>query len=143
MAVSYVRVIDTQLVGQEYKQNIKKYNIINENEDKSKSVKNDSFYQSNLYVGKDFLNSSLDLTYLIDKPDGYLQGKLSDTDDVDYYEFNVAFYRGLGVASDKYNNYITVTLDHIPEGCDLTLFCMMVMGIRSESGRTMAMGERV
>ena len=121
MAVSYVRVLDTQLVGQEYKQNIKKYNIINENEDKSISVKNDSFYQSNLYVGKDFLINSLDLTYLIDKPDGYLQGKLSDTDDVDYYEFNVGLYRGLGVASDKYNNYIIVTLDHIPEGCDYDL----------------------
>lgn len=121
MAVSYIRVLDTQLVGQEYKQNIKKYNIINENEDKSISVKNDSFYQSNLYVGKDFLNNSLDLTYLIDKPDGYLQGKLSDTDDVDYYEFNVAFYRGLGTVSDKYNNYMTVTLDHIPEGCDYDL----------------------
>lgn len=50
-----------------------------------------------------------------------MQGKLSDTDDVDYYEFNVAFYRGFGVASDKYNNYITVTLDHIPEGCDYDL----------------------
>lgn len=121
MAVSYVYVLDTQLVGQEFKQNTQKYNIINENEDKSISVKNDSFYQSNLYVGKDFLNNSLDLTYLIDKPDGYLQGKLSDTDDVDYYEFNVALYRGFGVASDKYNNYIIVTLDHIPEGCDYDL----------------------
>lgn len=121
MAVSYVRVLDIQPAGQEFKQNAKKYNIINENEDKSISVKNDSFYQSNLYVGKDFFNYSLDLTYLIDKPDGYLQGKLSDTDDVDYYEFNVGLYRGFGTVSDKYNNYITVTLDHIPEGCDYDL----------------------
>ena len=121
MAVSYVRVINTQLVGQEFKQNTNKYNIINENEDKSKSVKNDSFYQSNQYVEKDFFHRTLNLTSLIDKPDGYLQGKLSDTDDVDYYEFNVGLYRGLGTVSDKYNNYITVTLDHIPEGCDYDL----------------------
>ncbi len=121
MAVSYVYVLDTQLVGQEYKQNTKKYNIINENEDKSKSVKNDSFYQSNQYVEKDFFHRTLNLTSLIDKPDGYLQGKLSDTDDVDYCEFNVGLYRGFGTISDKYNNYITVTLDHIPEGCDYDL----------------------
>ena len=79
MAISYVRVIDTQLVGQEFKQNTNKYNIINENEDKFKSIKNDSFYQSNQYVGKDCLGRDLDLTYLIDKPNGYLQGKLSDS----------------------------------------------------------------
>ena len=121
MAVSYVCVIDTQLVGQEFKQNTKNFNIINENEDKSKSVKNDSFYQSNQYVGKDCLGRDLDLTYLINKPNGYLQGKLSDTDDVDYYKFNTREYRTLGTISDKYNLYITVTLDHIPEGCDYDL----------------------
>ena len=121
MAISYVRVIDTQLVGQEFKQNTNKYNIINENEDKFKSIKNDSFYQSNQYVGKDCLGRDLDLTYLIDKPNGYLQGKLSDTDDVDYYKFNTGEYRTLGTISDKYNLYITVTLDHIPEGCDYDL----------------------
>ena len=39
MAVSYVHIIDTQLVGQEFKRNTKKFNIINENEDKFKSIK--------------------------------------------------------------------------------------------------------
>ena len=121
MAVSYVRVINTQLVGQEFKQNTKKFNIINENEDKFKSIKNDSFYQSNQYVGKDCLGRDLDLTYLIDKPNGYLQGKLSDTDDVDYYKFNIGMYRTLRVASEKYNLDFTITLDNIPEGCDYDL----------------------
>lgn len=121
MAVSYVRVLDTQLVGQEFKQNTKKYNIINENEDKSKSIKNDSFYQSNQYVGKDCLGRDLDLTYLINKPNGYLQGKLSDTDDVDYYKFNIGMYRTLRVASEKYDLDFTITLDNIPKGCDYDL----------------------
>ena len=121
MAMSYVRVIDTQLVGQEFKQNTIKFNIINENEDKSKSVKNDSFYQSNQYEGKDCLGRNLDLTYLIDKPNGYLQGKLSDTGDVDYYKFNIGMYKALSVASDKYDLDFTITLDNIPEGCDYDL----------------------
>ncbi|MCM1050280.1 MAG: prepilin peptidase dependent protein A, partial [Clostridiales bacterium] len=121
MAVTHVHVLNTQLVGQEFKQNTKKFNIINENEDKAKSIKNDSFYQSNQYVGKDFLGRDLDLTYLIDKSNGYLQGKLSDTDDVDYYKFNIGMYRTLGVASEKYNLDFTITLDNIPEGCDYDL----------------------
>ncbi len=121
MAVSYVRVINTQLVGQEFKQNTNKFNIINENEDKTKSVKNDSFWQSNQYVGKDCLGRDLDLTYLINKPNGYLQGKLSDADDADYYKFNIGMYRTLRVASEKYDLDFTITLDNIPEGCDYDL----------------------
>ena len=91
MAVSYVHVIDTQLTGYEFKQNTNKFNIINENEDKS--VKNDSFYQSNKYVGKDCFGRDLDLTSLINKPNGHLQGKLSNTDDVDCYEFSYIQWR--------------------------------------------------
>lgn len=67
MAVTHVHVINTQTVGQEFKQNTIKYNIINENEDKSKSVKNDSFYQSNQYVEKDCFGRNLDLTYLYNR----------------------------------------------------------------------------
>ena len=56
---------------------------------------------------------TLDLTALINKPDGYLKGSLSDT--VDYYEFNITEYRALIFAKDTYNKDITITLDHIPE----------------------------
>lgn len=94
--------------------------VITENEDKSKGINNDSFYHSNQFVGKDLFWQNLDLTYLIDKPDGYLQGKLSETGDVDYYEFSLLWYRSLSRA-DKYNLDITITLDHIPEGCDYEL----------------------
>lgn len=91
--------------------------VIKENE----KVSNDYYWKSNKSEGVDCFGRALDLTSLIDKPDGYLQGKLSDTDDADYYKFNIAEYRILGVASDKYNLDITVTLDHIPEGCDYDL----------------------
>ena len=46
---------------------------------------------------------------------------IRNTDDVDYYKFNIAEYRILGAVSDKHNLDITVTLDHIPEGCDYDL----------------------
>ena len=95
--------------------------IITENEDKSKNIKNDSFTHSNRYIGKDSFLQNLDLTYLIDKPDGYLQGKLSDTEDVDYYGFSLLWYRSLSKA-DQYNLDVTITLDHIPAGCDYELF---------------------
>ena len=94
--------------------------IITENEDKSKNIENDSFTHSNRYIGKDSFLQNLDLTYLIDKPDGYLQGKLSDTEDVDYYGFSLLWYRSLSKA-DQYNLDVTITLDHIPEGCDYAL----------------------
>ena len=38
---------------------------------------------------RDVFGRTLDLTALINKPDGYLKGSLSDTEDVDYYEFNI------------------------------------------------------
>ena len=94
--------------------------VITENEDKSKGITNDSFYNSNKFVGKDLFWQNLDLTYLIDKPDGYLQGKLSEPGDVDYYGFSLLWYRSLSKV-DKYNLDITITLDHIPEGCDYEL----------------------
>ena len=91
--------------------------VIKENE----KVTNDYYWKSNKAEGVDCFGRALDLTSLINKPDGYLQGKLSDTDDVDYYKFNIAEYRILGAVSDKHNLDITVTLDHIPEGCDYDL----------------------
>ena len=94
--------------------------VITENEDKSKGITNDSFIHSNQFVGKDFFWQDLDLTSLINRPDGYLQGKLSETGDVDYYGFSLLQYRSLSVV-DKYNLDITITLDHIPEGCDYEL----------------------
>lgn len=93
------------------------YKTITEND----KVSNNYFWKSNQYVGEDCFGRTLDLTSIIDKPDGYLQGKLSDTEDVDYYKFNISEYRALSVATDKYNLDITITLDNIPEGCDYDL----------------------
>ena len=91
--------------------------VIRENE----KVSNDYHWKSNKAEGVDCFGRALDLTTLINKPDGYLQGRLSDVDDADYYQFNIAEYRILGTVSDKHNLDITVTLDHIPEGCDYDL----------------------
>ncbi len=91
--------------------------VIRENE----KVSNDYYWKSNRSEGVDCFGRALDLTTLINKPDGYLQGSLSDVDDADYYQFNIAEYRILGTVSDKRNLDITVTLDHIPEGCDYDL----------------------
>jgi len=91
--------------------------VIRENE----KVSNDYYWKSNKSEGADCFGRTLDLTTLINKPDGYLQGRLSDVDDADYYQFNIAEYRILGTVSDKRNLDITVTLDHIPEGCDYDL----------------------
>ena len=91
--------------------------VIRENE----KISNDYYWKSNKSEGVDCFGRTLDLTSLINKPDGYLQGRLSDVDDADYYQFNIAEYRILGTVSDKRNLDITVTLDHIPEGCDYDL----------------------
>ena len=78
---------------------------------------------------------TLDLTALINKPDGYLKGSLSDTEDVDYYEFNITEYRALSFAKDTYNKDITITLDHIPEGCDYE------MVLYDEEGNQVGIGK--
>ena len=88
--------------------------VIRENE----KVSNDYYWKSNKSEDVDCFGRALDLTTLINKPDGYLQGRLSDVDDADYYQFNIAEYRILGTVSDKRNLDITVILAHIPEGCD-------------------------
>ena len=88
--------------------------VIRENE----KVSNDYYWKSNKSEDVDCFGRVLDLTTLINKPDGYLQGWLSDVDDADYYQFNIAEYRILGTVSDKRNLDITVILAHIPEGCD-------------------------
>ena len=81
-------------------------------------VSNDYFWKTNKYTDWDVFGRTLDLTALINKPDGYLKGNLSDTQDVDYYKFNITEYRALSFAKNTYNKDITITLDHIPEGCD-------------------------
>ena len=93
------------------------HKIIRENE----KVSNNYCWKSNKSEGVDCFGRALDLTSLINKPDGYLQGRLSDVDDVDYYQFNIAEYRILGTVSDKHNLGVTVPLDYIPEGCDYDL----------------------
>ena len=93
------------------------YKVIKENE----KVPNDYYWKSNKAEGEDCFGRALDLTWLINKPDGYLQGRLSDQGDVDYYKFNIVEHRILGKLHDKYDLDIIVTLDHIPEGCDYDL----------------------
>lgn len=109
------KVIHWKPKGFAVSQNFNK--VIKENE----KVSNDYYWKSNKAEGVDCFGRALDLTTLINKPDGYLQGRLSDKVDADYYKFNIAEYRILGTVPDKYNLDITVTLDHIPEGCDYDL----------------------
>lgn len=119
MAVIHNAIMQAQTVGYEFKHNTNSFpnkNIIEENN----KVSNDYFWKSNEYIGEDCVGRTLDLTNLINKT-GYLKGQLSDVGDVDYYKFNIAEYRILSVASDKYNLNIQITLDHIPEGCDYDL----------------------
>ena len=87
------------------------------------------------YTDKDVFGRTLNLTSLINKPDGYLKGSLSDTQDVDYYKFNITEYRALSFAKDTYNKDITITLDHIPEGCDYE------MVLYDEEGNQVGIGK--
>ncbi len=48
--------------------------VIRENE----KVSNDYYWKSNKSEGVDCFGRALDLTTLINKPDGYLQGRLAD-----------------------------------------------------------------
>lgn len=98
-------------------------------------VSNDYFWKTNEYTDKDVFGRTLDLTALINKPDGYLKGSLSDTQDVDYYKFNITEYRALSFAKDTYNKDITITLDHIPEGCNYE------MVLYDEEGNQVGIGK--
>ena len=125
--------MQTQLVGYEFKKKglPTDKNIAVENS----KVSNDYFWKTNKYTDQDVFGRILDLTALINKPDGYLKGSLSDTEDVDYYEFNITEYRALSFAKDTYNRDITITLDHIPEGCDYE------MVLYDEEGNQVGIGK--
>ena len=125
--------MQTQLVGYEFKKKglPTDKNIAVENS----KVSNDYFWKTNKYTDQDVFGRILDLTALINKPDGYLKGSLSDTEDVDYYEFNITEYRALSFAKDTYNKDITITLDHIPEGCDYE------MVLYDEEGNQVGIGK--
>ena len=125
--------MQTQLVGYEFKKKglPTDKNIAVENS----KVSNDYFWKTNKYTDQDVFGRTLDLTALINKPDGYLKGSLSDTEDVDYYEFNITEYRALSFAKDTYNRDITITLDHIPEGCDYE------MVLYDEEGNQVGIGK--
>ena len=116
MVITRTVEMQTQLVGYDFKKKglPADKNIAVENS----KVSNDYFWKTNKYTDQDAFGRTLDLTALINKPDGYLKGNLSDTQDVDYYKFNITEYRALSFAKDTYNKDITITLDHIPEGCD-------------------------
>ena len=116
MVITRTVEMHAQLVGYDFKKKglPTDKNIAVENS----KVSNDYFWKTNKYTDQDVFGRTLDLTALINKPDGYLKGNLSDTQDVDYYKFNITEYRALSFAKDTYNKDITITLDHIPEGCD-------------------------
>ena len=113
MVITRTVEMHAQLVGYDFKKKglPTDKNIAVENS----KVSNDYFWKTNKYTDQDVFGRTLDLTALINKPDGYLKGSLSDTEDVDYYEFNITEYRALSFAKDTYNKDITITLDHIPE----------------------------
>lgn len=137
--MSFIRTVEmqAQLVGYDFKQNglntnqSASKNIITENS----KVSNDYFWKTNQYTDQDVFGRTFDLTALINKPDGYLQGSLSDSWDSDYYKFNIAEYRNLSFVTDKYNVDITVTLDHIPAGCDYDLI------LYDEEGNQVGIGK--
>ena len=55
----------------------------------------------------------LSLIHIFNKPDGYLKGSLSDTEDVDYYEFNITesvSYTHLDVYKRQSSSAKTVTI---------------------------------
>lgn len=126
--------IPSKLVGQEFKHHNCQFSnrVIEENEDEQ--ISNDFFEKSNEYIGEDCLGRKMDLSSIIGRPDGYLQGKLSDNSDVDYYKFSTLWYKGLNMV-DKYNVDITVTLDHIPAGCDYDLI------LYDENGNQVGIGK--
>ena len=133
MVITRTVEMHAQLVGYDFKKKglPTDKNIAVENS----KVSNDYFWKTNKYTDQDEFGRTLDLTALINKPDGYLKGSLSDTEDVDYYEFNITEYRALSFAKDTYNRDITITLDHIPEGCDYE------MVLYDEEGNQVGIGK--
>ena len=133
MVITRTVEMHTQLVGYDFKKKglPTDKNIAVENS----KVSNDYFWKTNKYTDQDVFGRTLDLTALINKPDGYLKGSLSDTEDVDYYEFNITEYRALSFAKDTYNKDITIILDHIPEGCDYE------MVLYDEEGNQVGIGK--
>ena len=133
MVITRTVEMHAQLVGYDFKKKglPTDKNIAVENS----KVSNDYFWKTNKYTDQDVFGRTLDLTALINKLDGYLKGSLSDTEDVDYYEFNITEYRALSFAKDTYNRDITITLDHIPEGCDYE------MVLYDEEGNQVGIGK--
>ncbi len=133
MVITRTVEMHAQLVGYDFKKKglPTDKNIAVENS----KVSNDYFWKTNEYTDKDVFGRTLDLTALINKPDGYLKGNLSDTQDVDYYKFNITEYRALSFAKDTYNKDITITLDHIPEGCNYE------MVLYDEEGNQVGIGK--
>ena len=133
MVITRTVEMHTQLVGYDFKK--KGLPTDNNRAVENSKVSNDYFWKTNKYTDQDVFGRTLDLTALINKPDGYLKGSLSDTEDVDYYEFNITEYRALSFAKDTYNRDITITLDHIPEGCDYE------MVLYDEEGNQVGIGK--
>ena len=133
MVITRTVEMHAQLVGYDFKKKglPTDKNIAVENS----KVSNDYFWKTNKYTDQDVFGRTLDLTALINKPDGYLKGSLSDTEDVDYYEFNITEYRALSFAKDTYNKDITIILDHIPEGCNYE------MVLYDEEGNQVGIGK--
>lgn len=131
-----------ELAEREFGPYTKQYSagIITENEEKTAGY--DYFRKSSAYMEEDCAGGKLDLTYLINKPDGYLQGKLSELWDADYYRFSVSEYKMLNAVSGKYSLNITITLDNIPAGCDYELILYDENGNQSGIGTDNGQGGK-
>ena len=87
MVITRTVEMHAQLVGYDFKKKglPTDKNIAVENS----KVSNDYFCKTNKYTDQDVFGRTLDLTALINKPDGYLKGSLSDTEDgllrIQYY----------------------------------------------------------
>ena len=78
MVITRTVEMHAQLVGYDFKKKglPTDKNIAVENS----KVSNDYFWKTNKYTDQDVFGRTLDLTALINKPDGYLKGSLSDTE---------------------------------------------------------------
>ncbi len=109
---AYTVEMHAQLVGYDFKKKglPTDKNIAVENS----KVSNDYFWKTNKYTDQDEFGRTLDLTALINKPDGYLK-EVYRIRGCGLLQFNITEYRALSFAKDTYNKDITITLDHIPE----------------------------
>ena len=103
MVITRTVEMHAQLVGYDFKKKglPTDKNIAVENS----KVSNDYFWKTNKYTDQDVFGRTLDLTALINKPDGYLKGSLSDTEDVEGNQVGIGKENGNGGLSITIPNW--------------------------------------